>query len=73
MSTLTDTLENIHTAMAERLLARLNEGEITAAEMRVALDMLRHNGINSDAMKNPTLRGIAEKLPNVDELAKWRS
>jgi len=62
-----DLLANIFDALGETLLTRLQSGEATAAELNVARQWLRDNGIDSDGFHNSHVRSIAEAIPVFDE------
>ena len=47
MSNLDETFADLHKALAEDLLARIRSGQATAAELNVARQMLKDNGIEA--------------------------
>lgn len=61
-----ETLKQIHEALAKNLLNKIKKGKATAAELAVARQFLRDNGINCDGERNPTTRNIADSLPFQD-------
>jgi hypothetical protein len=58
------TYEALHEATVKELLKRVKSGTATAADLGVARQLLRDNGIDigSDKQKRPMLQ-LAEKLP----------
>ncbi|QDP57779.1 MAG: hypothetical protein Unbinned7358contig1001_5 [Prokaryotic dsDNA virus sp.] len=60
---LNDLLTNIHKSLAEELLARIQSGEATAAELAAAIKFLKDNGIDASAQKSEPLINLARVLP----------
>ncbi len=56
-------LETLHTAVAEDLLAKIQSGEATAADLSVARAFLKDNGIDSVAFADSPIANIAAALP----------
>lgn len=63
---MSNPLQELHDNMAEELLKKLSSGEMSAAEMRVALDLLKHNGITAKVDANKGLAGLMDALPAFD-------
>lgn len=59
----TNTLNKMHELIANHLIARLETGEATAAEVAQALKMLKDNGIQAIPVKNSPLANLIDKLP----------
>lgn len=62
MHTFSALLEQLHDASIRELLRRVESGEATAADMAVAVKLLKDNGINADARKNPALSSLAKTM-----------
>jgi len=60
---LTDLLVNIHKSLAQELLARIESGQATAAELSAAIKFLKDNGIDSEAKRSEPLMNLAAVLP----------
>lgn len=53
-------LNPLFNATAEALLARVNSGEATAAELSAAISFLKLNGISADVNHNDKLKRLRE-------------
>jgi hypothetical protein len=60
MDTPKSIAEQLHDVLSRQLLERLNSGEATAAEMNVARQFLKDNGVDDLAMPRKPLRKLAE-------------
>ena len=60
---LSDTLESLHTEVAMTLLDRIKSGEATAADLSVARQFLKDNGIDSVAFQDSPVSNLAAVLP----------
>tara|TARA_R110000787_G_scaffold283281_4_gene395885 strand:+ start:1003 stop:1227 length:225 start_codon:yes stop_codon:yes gene_type:complete len=60
---LNQILEELHTEIAVTLLARIQAGEATAADLSVARQYLKDNGIDSIAFKDSPVSNLAAVLP----------
>ena len=67
---LSETFATLHQALAEDLLARIRSGQATAAELNVARQMLKDNGIEAVPVKDSGLEGLAKILP-FDDTQKY--
>lgn len=56
-------LEALHTSLAEDLLAKIQSGEASAADLSVARQFLKDNGIDSVAFADSPIANIASALP----------
>jgi hypothetical protein len=59
------TLASLHTALAGDLLRRIQEGSATAADLSVARQFLKDNGIDALASQSEPLANLAKVLPFV--------
>ncbi len=59
----TEALESLHGALAKTLANKIKSGEATAADMAVARQFLRDNGIDSIPRKGSPLGDLAASLP----------
>jgi len=60
-------MAQLHSAVAEELLAKVNSGEATAAELNVARGFLKDNGIEATLEQSDPLNNLVDSLPfNVD-------
>ena len=59
--------EKLHMNLAEDLLARVQSGQATAAELNVARQFLKDNGIDSMSFSESPLVKLAEILPFEDK------
>jgi hypothetical protein len=57
------TLSNLHIAVAEELLKRIEAGDANAAELNVARAFLKDNGIDGVAEQGNPLENLAKSLP----------
>jgi hypothetical protein len=64
-----DIFEKLHTGLAEDLLSKIESGEATAADLSVARQFLKDNGIDSLAFQASPLTRLATVLPyeNINE------
>jgi len=60
---LNKTLENLHIETAQLLLDRIREGEATAADLSVARQFLKDNGVDSTLYHESPIKNLAEVLP----------
>lgn len=58
-----DSLENLHGAIATALADKIRSGDATAADLAVARQFLKDNGIDSIATPNNPLGHLAGQLP----------
>ncbi len=74
MSDLNNTFSELHKALAEDLLARVRSGQATAAELNVARQMLKDNGIEALPVKDSAWDGLAKILPfSPDDMKQYGS
>jgi|688.fasta_scaffold374196_3 hypothetical protein len=74
MSDINNTFSDLHKALAEDLLARVRSGQATAAELNVARQMLKDNGIEAVPVKDSALDGLAKILPfSPDDMKQYGS
>lgn len=57
------TLENLHIETAQLLLDRIRAGEATAADLSVARQFLKDNGVDSTLYHESPVKSLAEVLP----------
>lgn len=60
------TLENLHIETAQLLLDRIRAGEATAADLSVARQFLKDNGVDSTLYHESPIKSLAEVLPFSD-------
>jgi ABC-type Zn uptake system ZnuABC Zn-binding protein ZnuA len=66
-----DALGALHEAVATTLLAKVNSGEATAADLGAAIKFLKDNGIEAIATASNPLGKLADALPSfVDDDAE---
>ena len=58
-----ELLEDLHAETAKTLLARIKAGEATAADLSVARQFLKDNGIDSVAFQDSPVSNLAAVLP----------
>lgn len=58
-----DVLEDIHVELAADLLKRIKAGTATAADLSVARQFLKDNGIEGNARNHKPLRELAGTVP----------
>ena len=63
---LSETLESLHSLLAEYLLIRIESGEATAADLGVARQFLKDNGIDSVSFQGSPIKNLATVLPFED-------
>lgn len=67
MSELNDLFSQLHKELVQDLLTRIRSGQATAAELNVARQMLKDNGIEAIPVKDSGLDGLAKILPFTSE------
>lgn len=60
-------LDAIHEAIATDLLRRIKSGEATAADLSVARQFLKDNGIDNIPRQGDPLRNLIDELPNIPD------
>lgn len=63
MDPVKDLQSKLHLRLAEDLLRRVESGEASAAELNVARQFLKDNGIDSTPEANPAMRDLTRVLP----------
>ena len=58
-----DTLENLHSQVAQELLQRIISGEASSADMSNAIKFLKDNGIEGLPMQDSPLGNLVNVLP----------
>lgn len=58
-----ELMEAMHRSLAEGLLAKIRSGEATAADLAVARQFLKDNGIDAIPTKGNGLGKLADQLP----------
>ena len=66
MSASKELLGNLHSAIAAYLLARIQSGEASDAELSTAIRFLKDNNIEAIASENEGLTALMEALPDFD-------
>jgi len=56
-------LEELHNAVAEDLLYKIQNGDATAAELSAAIKFLKDNGIEALPMEGSPLGNLVDHLP----------
>ncbi len=62
-----DTLKEMHTALCQSLLSRIQSGAASRADMSVARQFLRDNGIDCVSADNKPMLNLASSLPFDDD------
>lgn len=62
-----DILEALHGELVKSLLAKIRAGEATAADLSVARQFLKDNGIDAVPTESNGLGKLAEELPFTDQ------
>lgn len=67
-----DTVKLLLDALADDLLSKIKSGDATAADLNVARQLLKDNGINCIPTKNNGIGKLAEALPfqSAEEIAE---
>lgn len=60
-------LGQLHDTVARTLLAKIESGEATPAEISAAIKFLQNNGIEANIAEGSTLDKIAQALPTFDD------
>ena len=58
-----DSLKELHTRLAERLLERIKEKDVKASDLNVARQFLRDNGIDAVPTENSPLQNLIDEMP----------
>ncbi len=56
-------LKSLHTSLIQTLLERIKSGEAKPADLAVARQLLKDNGIDSIPEKDPGLGDLASRVP----------
>lgn len=64
-----ETLELIHTALAEELLRKIMDGSATASELNVARQFLKDNSIDCAPQASQPMLNLAKIMPFDEEAA----
>lgn len=64
-----DALDDLHGALAVALKQKIADGTATAADLNVARQFLKDNGIDSIPTKDNPLGGLLQSLPFADPSA----
>lgn len=66
-----DIMEALHVAVAQDLLAKIQSGEASAAELSAAIKFLKDNGIEALPTEGSPLGNLVDSLPfNVEPLRR---
>lgn len=67
----TELLDALHGALADKLKAKILDGTATAADLSVARQFLKDNGIDAIARPGSPLDGLVKSLPfpSADDIA----
>lgn len=66
-----DMMEALHVAVAQDLLAKIQSGEASAAELSAAIKFLKDNGIEALPAEGSPLGNLVDSLPfNVEPLRR---
>lgn len=57
------TLSDLHLKLAQDLLNRVESGEATTADLSVARQFLKDNGVDSSVQANKPMLNLAEIMP----------
>ena len=58
-----DSLKELHTRLAERLLERIKEKDVKASDLNVARQFLRDNNIDCVPTDNSPLQKLIDEMP----------
>lgn len=67
MSASKDFLGDLHAAVAQELLTRVQSGQASAAELSNAIKFLKDNNIEAIAAQNDGLTALMKALPEFDD------
>lgn len=68
-----ERFDTLHNMVTEELITRLN-GKPETADLKAAMDWLRHNGVNAPATTRSPLGTLAGLIPDLDiELVQERA
>tara|TARA_B100000902_G_C26979947_1_gene749767 strand:+ start:74 stop:310 length:237 start_codon:yes stop_codon:yes gene_type:complete len=70
MSKKEETLNELHTLLAQKLLDRVNDPECKSADLNVARQFLKDNNIDAVPVAESPLAKLADKLPFSDKELK---
>lgn len=66
MKKLNKILDELHTELAETLLAKIRSGEAKAQDLNVCRQFLKDNGIEGLPVDNTALKDLVDELPFED-------
>lgn len=67
MADLNEILQLLHEGLANKLLERVQSGEVTASDLNVARQFLKDNGIDSAPKEGSPLDNLARSLPFTED------
>lgn len=59
-------LDLLHNLVTEKLISKLNSGEVTAQDIRAASDWLKTNGVDSPGVPGSPIDRLSTLLPDID-------
>jgi hypothetical protein len=62
MKDLSEKLEDLHEAVVELALDRINSGEASNDDLRIAMQLLKQNNVSAAAPEASPLKSLAAKL-----------
>ena len=62
-----ETLNNLHSLLAQELTAKIQSGEATSAELSVARQFLKDNNIDGTIEQSDPLANLAKILPFTED------
>ncbi len=65
MADLKDLLAQLHNGLVKTLLEKVSSGEATAADLSVARQLLKDNGIDSSALPGSPIRKLSDYVGNL--------
>lgn len=57
-------MDELHGALVDNLLTKVRNGDATPAELSTARQLLKDNGINTDAMQSDKMKSLSDDLPD---------
>lgn len=66
-----DLLGQLHDSVARQLLAKVESGEASPAELSAAIKFLKDNGIEANIAEGSTLDKLANALPKFDDEGEY--
>ena len=63
-----DTLGELHNKLAEKLLEMIEQGDLSASQIKEVREFLKDNDIQAVPTENSVIRKLHDSLPDLDDI-----